>query len=104
MAARTCMGVAVVGKKNELPINSFSHWTKYSTPLRVSTLMLSGTAGCIGLTGTTGTTGFALDRGLVFALRERRFVDANYVSIKDIATHGNTTKPPYGSRTNTCWM
>jgi hypothetical protein len=101
MAARTCTGVAVVGKKNDAPTSSFSHWTKYSTPLRVSTRMVSGTAGCIGLAGTTG---FALDRGLVFALRERRFVDANYVSIKDVATHGNTAKPTYGSCANTCGM
>jgi len=90
MAARTCTGVAVVGRKNELPINSFSHWTKYSTPPRVSTRMLSGTASFTGATGLTGLTGFALDRGLVFALRERRFVDANYVSIKYVAAHCNT--------------
>ena len=98
MAARTCTGVAVVGRKNELPTNSFSHWTKYSTPTRVSTRMLSGTA---SLTGTTGLTCFFLDGGLVFALRERRFVDANYVSIKDVTTHCDTTEPTYGSCADT---
>ena len=39
-----------------------------------------------------------------FRLRKRRFVNANYVSIKDVAAHCNTAKPPYGSRTNTCGM
>jgi len=39
-----------------------------------------------------------------FRLRKRRFVDANYVSIKDVAAYCNTTKSPYGSRTNTSWM
>ena len=85
MAARTCTGVAVVGRKNDAPTSSFSHWTKYSTPPRVSTRMLSGTA------GLTGTTGFGLDIDRVFALRERRFVDANCVSIKDVAAYCNTT-------------
>lgn len=95
MAARTCTGVAVVGRKNDAPTSSFSQWTKYSTPPRVSTRMLSGTA---------GFTGFGLDCGRVFALRKRRLVDANYVSIKDVATHSDTTKPTYGSCANTCWM
>lgn len=39
-----------------------------------------------------------------FRLRERRFVDANYVSIKDVAAHCDTAKPTNGSRTNTSWM
>ena len=95
MAARTCTGVAVVGRKKDPPITSFSQWTKYSTPLRVSTRMLSGTA---------SFTGFGLDIGRVFALRKRRLVDANYVSIKDVAAYRNTTKPTYGSCADTCWV
>jgi hypothetical protein len=39
-----------------------------------------------------------------FRLRERRFVNANYVSIKDVAAHCNTAKPTNGSRTNPSWM
>ena len=98
MAARTCIGVAVVGKKKDAPTNSFSHCIKYSTPQRVSTLRSSASL------GTGLGTGFGLDCVLVFALRERRFVDANYVSIKDVAAHCNTAKPPYGSCTNSSWV
>jgi hypothetical protein len=56
--------------------------------------MLSNSLG-FGLGGLTAGS---------FRLRKRRFVDANYVSIKDVAAYCNTTKPPYGSRTNTSWM
>ena len=87
-ASRTCMGVAVVGIKNELPTSKRSQRIKYSTPYRVSTRMLSV------------RTGFGLDGCGVFRLRERRFVDANYVSIKDVAAHCNTAKPTYGSCAN----
>ena len=82
MAARTCTGVAVVGKKKDAPTISFSHCIKYSTPQRVSTRKLSASFG-------TGL-GTGLDCVLAFALRERRFVDANYVSIKDVAAHCDT--------------
>ena len=88
------MEVAVVGRKNEPPTTSFSQWMKYSTPHRVSTLRLSDSFG-FGLGVLTAGN---------FRLRKRRFVDANYVSIKDVAAHCNTTKPPYGSRTNTSWV
>jgi hypothetical protein len=56
--------------------------------------MLSNSLG-FGLGGLTAGS---------FRLRKRRFVDANYVSIKDVAAHCNTAKPPYGSRTNTSWV
>ena len=91
-ASRTCMGVAVVGIKNELPTSKRSHRIKYSTPYRVSTRMLSA------------KTGFGLDGGGVFRLRERRLVDANCVSIKNVAAHCDTTKPPYGSRADSGWV
>ena len=84
MTARTCTGVAVVGRKNDAPTSNFSHCIKYSTPQRVSTRRLSASF------GTGLGTGFGLDSVLAFALRERRFVDANYVSIKDVAAHCDT--------------
>ena len=39
-----------------------------------------------------------------FRLRERRFVNANYVSIKDVAAYCNTAKPTNCTRTNTGWV
>jgi hypothetical protein len=62
--------------------------------------MLSDSLG-FGLGALTGL-GF-LNAGN-FRLRERRFINANYVSIKDVAAYCNTAKPPYGSRTNTSRM
>jgi hypothetical protein len=52
----------------------------------------------------SNSLGFGLGGGDVFRFRKRRFVDANYVSIKDVAAYCNTTKPPYGPCANTSWV
>ena len=93
MASRACAGVAVVGRKNEHPRSNRSHWIKYSAPQSERTRTSSGIRG-FGFSGI----GLGAD---VFRLRERRFVDANYVSIKDVAAHCDTAKPTNSSRTNT---